>query len=154
MLAHRHSSLKRISWNLSFLYILVWIVCPSIPPPLSVSLRKRSHIFIRLSCLSMLVLMASCGDWALTKEAQRNLMELWHGPIFVMWLVGPATFVLLHPSICVGWTDPSQESPNCLLALSIYLLHPSCHPSLSLANLLILLYLVNLFNLFFYFYCV
>lgn len=99
--------------------------------------------------------MASCGDCALTIEAQRNLMELWHGPIFVMWLVGPGTFVLLHPSICVGWTEPSQESPNRLFAstLSIYLLHPPCHSFLTLARILIFLYLVNLYNLCLFLFC-
>lgn len=100
--------------------------------PAGVLLWEKGDIFSkRLSCLSALVLVASCGDWALTIEAQRNLMELWHGPILVMWLVGPRTFVLLHPSICVGWTDPSQESPNRLFAFNslhlLYLLYPSCH---------------------------
>lgn len=98
-------------------------------------------------------LMGCCWDCALTIEAQRNLMELRHGPIFVMWLDGPGTFVLLHPSICVGWTDPSQESPNRLFALarSIYLLHPSCHSFLTLVNLLIFLHLINPFVVYFCF---
>lgn len=91
----------------------------------------------------------SRGNCALTIEAQRDPMEQWHGPIFVMWHVGPRTFVLFHPSICVGWTDPSQESPNCLFAsaLSTYLLHSYCHPFLFFASILIVLYLVDLYNL-------
>lgn len=100
-------------------------------------------------------LIGSFGDFALTIEAQRNLMELRHSPIFVMWLDGPGTFVLLHPSICVGWADPSQGSPNRLfaLALSIYLLYPCCRSFLTLVNLLIFRYPVNLLkmvNVYFY----
>lgn len=101
-------------------------------------------------------LIGSCGDFALTIEAQRNLMELRHSPILVMWLDGPGTFVLLHPSICVGWTDPSQGSPNSLFAsaLSIYLLYPCCRSFLTLVNLLIFRYPINLvkmINVYFYF---
>lgn len=120
--------------------------------PAGVLLWEKGDIFSkRLSCLSALVLVASCGDWALTIEAQRNLMELWHGPILVMWLVGPRTFVLLHPSICVGWTDPSQESPNRLFAFnSLHLSASSFLPFSSslLPTFLFFLYLVNLYNLY------
>lgn len=96
--------------------------------------------------------MASCGTCALTIEAHWNLMELWLSLIFVMWLVGPGTFVRLHPSICVGWVDPSQESPNCLLASII---SPSiCFILfLSPANLLIFLYSLNLYNLHQFLFC-
>lgn len=62
--------------------------------------------------------------------------EPWCGPIFVTGLEDPATFVLVHPLIRVGWADPSLETPNCLfgVVVSVSLLYP-LHNSHTLVNL-------------------
>lgn len=73
------------------------------------------------------VLVGPCGNCAPTIEAQKKSDEPRCGPIFVIGLEGPATFVLVHPLIRVGWADPSLETPNCLfaVAVSVSLLYPS-----------------------------
>lgn len=63
--------------------------------------------------LPLRVLARPRGNCAPTIESEKNPMEPRCGPIFVMWLEGPATFVPAHPSARVGWADPSQETPDC-----------------------------------------
>lgn len=36
-----------------------------------------------------------------------------------MWHVGSGTFV--HPSVCVGWSDHSQENLKCLFSLTLFI---------------------------------
>lgn len=105
--------------------------CTGFPPHTS---TQSSNNYISSSCSCWVCLQTA--RWAVksthistitSKNLQRMALAS-NRSISVMWHVGLGTFVLLHPSICVGWTHDSPEN----YTLSIYLLRSSCHPFLFL----------------------